>query len=42
MPARAGVALLPLADPAVDLRAYAVTRRGHATWPPLALVLSLL
>jgi hypothetical protein len=26
----------------VDLRAYAVTRRGRAGWPPLALVLDLL
>ena len=24
------------------LRSYAVTRRGHAAWPPLALVLRLL
>ena len=37
-----GVDLLPLAGPAVDLRAYAVTRRGRAVWPPLALVLGLL
>jgi DNA-binding transcriptional LysR family regulator len=42
MPARPGVDLLPLTDPAVDLRAYAVTRRGRSAWPPLALVLSLL
>lgn len=41
-PGRAGVDLLALGDPAVDLRAYAVTRRGRAAWPPLALVLSLL
>jgi len=37
-----GVDLLPLADPAVILRAYAVTRRGRSGWPPLALVLGLL
>ena len=37
-----GVALLPLVDPAVELRAYAVTRRGRARWAPLSLVLSLL
>jgi DNA-binding transcriptional LysR family regulator len=42
MPARDGVDLLPLTDPVVDLRAYAVNRRGRATWPPLTLVLSLL
>jgi DNA-binding transcriptional LysR family regulator len=39
---RPGVRLLPLADPAVMLRSYAVTRRGRASWPPLALVLALL
>jgi DNA-binding transcriptional LysR family regulator len=37
-----GVALLPLRDPDVSLRAYAVTRRGRADWPPLALVLDRL
>ncbi|HET6699501.1 MAG TPA: LysR family transcriptional regulator [Nocardioidaceae bacterium] len=36
-----GVALCPLRDPGVLLRAYAVTRRGRAEWPPLALVLDL-
>ncbi|MEV4146204.1 LysR family transcriptional regulator [Amycolatopsis sp. NPDC049691] len=41
-PTRPGVALLPLADPAVRHRAYACTRRGRAAWPPLALVLDLL
>jgi DNA-binding transcriptional LysR family regulator len=35
-----GVRLLPLAD--VRLRSYAVTRRGRAGWPALALVLRLL
>ena len=34
-----GVALLPLGDPDVRLRAYARTRRGRAVWPPLALML---
>ncbi|MET0863163.1 MAG: LysR family transcriptional regulator [Nakamurella sp.] len=34
-----GIALLPLAHPAVTLRAHAVNRRGHAAWAPLALVL---
>ncbi len=37
-----GVALRPLRDPEVRLRAFAVTRRGRAAWPPLALVLDLL
>jgi len=36
-----GVALCPLSDPEVLLRAFAVTRRGRAEWPPLALVLEL-
>jgi DNA-binding transcriptional LysR family regulator len=37
-----GVALLPLTDPPVRLRAYAVTRRGEARWPALRLVLDRL
>jgi DNA-binding transcriptional LysR family regulator len=37
-----GVTLLPLADPDVELRAYARTRRGRAVWPPLALLLAQL
>ncbi|GAA0527308.1 LysR family transcriptional regulator [Paractinoplanes ferrugineus] len=37
-----GVDVLPLADPAVVLRAYAVNRRGRTAWPPLSLVLRLL
>jgi DNA-binding transcriptional LysR family regulator len=41
-PTRTGVRLLPLANPDVRLQCYAVTRRGRATWPPLALVLGLL
>ena len=36
-----GVTVLPLRDPEVDLRAYAVTRGGRAAWPPLALVLGM-
>ncbi|WP_246843095.1 LysR family transcriptional regulator [Allokutzneria sp. NRRL B-24872] len=41
-PHRAGVRLLPLAEPEVRLRSYAVIRRGRRTWPPLALVLNRL
>src|SRR6185312_2635852 len=41
-PAVRGVALRRLRQPDVVLRSYAVTRRGHAAWPPLALVLRLL
>ena len=37
-----GVTLRRLRQPDVTQRAYAVTRRGHAAWPPLALVLRLL
>lgn len=37
-----GTRLLPLADPDVRLRAYAAVRRGHAAWPPLAVVLARL
>jgi DNA-binding transcriptional LysR family regulator len=36
-----GVALRRLRQPDVILRSYAVTRRGHDAWPPLALVLRL-
>ena len=39
---RSGARVLPLAGPDVELRAYAVTRRGRLNWPPLALVLRLL
>jgi DNA-binding transcriptional LysR family regulator len=42
LPAAPGVRYLPLADPDVTLRSYAVTRRGRSGWPPLALVTSLL
>jgi DNA-binding transcriptional LysR family regulator len=41
-PAAPGVRVLPLRDPDVRLRAYAVTRTGRAVWPPLALVVDLL
>ncbi len=37
-----GVTVLPLRDPDVELRAYAVTRGGRAAWPPLALVLGMI
>ena len=39
---RRGVRVLPLTDPRVTLRAYAVTRRGRDSWPPLRLVLDRL
>jgi DNA-binding transcriptional LysR family regulator len=41
-PPAPGVRLLALERPEVRLRAYAVTRDGRASWPPLALVLRLL
>ena len=41
-PVRPDVSLVPLEDPAVRLRAYAVVRRGRSAWPPLALVLDRL
>jgi hypothetical protein len=41
-PVTSGVRLLPLADPDVRLRAYAITRAGRVAWPPLALVVDLL
>ncbi|MEU7905522.1 LysR family transcriptional regulator [Actinoplanes sp. NPDC049118] len=37
-----GVRLLAVPGPQVLLRSYAVTRRGRAGWPPLALMLRLL
>jgi len=37
-----GVALLALTAPDVQLRAFAVIRRGQGVWPPLALALKLL
>ncbi len=36
------VRVLALGDPGVILRCYAVTRRGRAAWPPLALVVRML
>jgi DNA-binding transcriptional LysR family regulator len=36
------VVVLPLRNPVVTLRAYAVVRRGRSEWPPLALVLAAL
>jgi DNA-binding transcriptional LysR family regulator len=41
-PVRAGVRVLELREPGVRLRCRAVTRRGRASWPPLALVLGAL
>lgn len=37
-----GVRVLPLREPGVVLRAYAVTRRGRDRWPPLRLVVDRL
>jgi DNA-binding transcriptional LysR family regulator len=39
-PTRRDVVTLPLTDPEIRLRAYAVVRRGRSAWPPLALVLA--
>jgi DNA-binding transcriptional LysR family regulator len=41
-PVAVGVQVLPLTDPDVRLRAYAVVRSGRVVWPPLALVVDLL
>ncbi|MBV9920359.1 MAG: LysR family transcriptional regulator, partial [Pseudonocardia sp.] len=41
-PTAPGVRVLPLIDPSVALRAYAVIRAGRTVWPPLALVVDLL
>jgi DNA-binding transcriptional LysR family regulator len=41
-PTGEGVRVLPLTAPAVVLTAFAVTRRGRSTWPPLRLVLDRL
>jgi DNA-binding transcriptional LysR family regulator len=41
-PTASGVKVLPLADANPILTAYAVTRRGRATWPPLRVVLDRL
>ncbi|MCX6405872.1 MAG: LysR family transcriptional regulator [Propionibacteriales bacterium] len=39
---RDGVTVVPFHDPGVTMRALLWTRRGRATWPPLALVLERL
>ena len=39
---RRGIKVLPLSDPRVRLRAYAVTRRGRRAWPPLRAVVERL
>jgi len=39
---RRGVRVLPLRDPPVLLRAYAVVRRGRDAWPPLRVLLDAL
>jgi hypothetical protein len=41
-PTGSGVKVVPLSDPPVILTAYAVTRTGRATWPPLRAVLDRL
>jgi DNA-binding transcriptional LysR family regulator len=41
-PARPGVRLFTLTDPDVEMRSYAVTRRGRTNWPPLALIVDIL
>jgi DNA-binding transcriptional LysR family regulator len=41
-PTQRGVTVLELADPKVVLTAYAATRRGRSTWPPLRAVLDRL
>jgi DNA-binding transcriptional LysR family regulator len=41
-PIQPGVRLLPLTGPRVELRAYAVTRPGRLSWPPLALMVGVL
>lgn len=38
-PTCGGVKVLPLSEPSPVLTAYAVTRRGRATWPPLRVAL---
>jgi len=38
-PTSTGVKVVPLSEPKAILTAYAVTRRGRATWPPLRVVL---
>jgi DNA-binding transcriptional LysR family regulator len=41
-PTRPSVTVLPLPEPGVVMTAFAVTRRGRSTWPPLRLLLDRL
>ncbi len=41
-PTRPSVRFLPLTNPDVELRSYAITRHGRRNWPPLALITRLL
>jgi DNA-binding transcriptional LysR family regulator len=41
-PTHPGVTVIPLSEPEVILTAYAVTRRGRSTWPPLRVVIDRL
>lgn len=41
-PTTQGVTVLPLVGPSVALRAFAVVRRGRASWPPLRVVIDAL
>jgi DNA-binding transcriptional LysR family regulator len=41
-PTRPGVTVLAITDPEIVMTAYAVTRRGRSTWPPLRLLLDRL
>lgn len=41
-PTHPDVTVLPLSDPKVVMTAYAATRRGRSTWPPLRVVLERL
>ena len=41
-PHRAGITILPLENPGVQLRAHARTRQGRSAWPALALLLDRL
>ncbi|KAJ1684078.1 hypothetical protein LUZ63_020647 [Rhynchospora breviuscula] len=42
LPPRPGVVAVPLHEPDVVLRCFALVRRGRGAWPPLAAVLDLL
>ncbi len=41
-PTQRGISVLPLPGPGVVMTAFAVTRRGRSTWPPLRLILNRL